>query len=147
MNTTTKQTDTAGRVRPAAWAGNPVAVITGASQGLGLALARGLAERGWSLVIDARGADRLAAAAEELAKLTTVVAVAGDVTDDAHRADLAEAASELGGASLLVNNASSLGGSPMPALAAFPLEALERTFAVNVLAPLALPQLVLPQLR
>ncbi|MEY9854708.1 NAD(P)-dependent dehydrogenase (short-subunit alcohol dehydrogenase family) [Catenulispora sp. GAS73] len=154
MNTTTKQTDTKlaetapGRAADSAWGGsNPVAVISGASQGLGLALARGLAERGWSLVIDARTADRLAAVRAELAELTTVVALAGDVTDDAHRADLAEAASELGGASLLVNNASSLGGSPMPTLAAFPVEALAETFAVNVVAPLALTQLLLPQLR
>jgi NAD(P)-dependent dehydrogenase (short-subunit alcohol dehydrogenase family) len=157
MNTTTKQTDTeqggaaqtdtARRVPAGAWGGNPVAVITGASQGLGLALARGLAERGWSLVIDARTAGRLEAVQQELAKQTTVVALAGDVTDDAHRADLAEAASELGGASLLVNNASSLGGSPMPALAHLPVEALEQTFAVNVVAPLALAQLLLPQLR
>ncbi|MBS2537709.1 SDR family oxidoreductase [Catenulispora sp. NF23] len=146
MNTTTKQTETAG---PAgAWNGsNPVAVITGASQGLGLALARGLAERGWSLVIDARTPERLAAADYELSKLTTVVALAGDVTDEAHRADLTEAASNLGGASLLVNNASSLGASPMPTLAGFPLDALVETFAVNVVAPLALAQLLLPQLR
>src|SRR5882757_2561797 len=116
MNETTKQTQSA----VPAWRGDPVAVITGASQGLGLALARGLAERGWSLVIDARGAEQLAAADYELSKLTTVIAVTGDVTDDDHRADLAEAASNLGGASLLVNNASFLGGSPMPGLAAFP---------------------------
>ena len=147
MNTTTKQTETAGHAPGGVWDGNPVAVITGASQGLGRALARGLAERGWSLVIDARTGPRLAAAAEELAQLTTVVALAGDVTDEEHRADLAAAASELGGASLLVNNASSLGGSPMPTLAAFPLEALTETFAVNVVAPLALTQLLLPQLR
>ena len=147
MNTTTKQTETAGRIPDGVWGDNPVAVISGASRGLGRALARGLAERGWSLVIDARNADRLAAVRTELAELTTVVALAGDVTDDAHRADLAEAASELGGASLLVNNASSLGGSPMPTLAAFPLEALSETFAVNVVAPLALTQLLLPQLR
>jgi NAD(P)-dependent dehydrogenase (short-subunit alcohol dehydrogenase family) len=149
MNTTTNQTDNAdhGHSPAAAWAGNPVAVITGASQGLGLALARGLAERGWSLVIDARTPDRLAAAAAELARLTAVVPLAGDVTDDAHRADLAEAAAGLGGASLLVNNASSLGGSPMPGLAEFTPEALAQTFAVNVLAPLALTQVLLPQLR
>ena len=147
MNTTTKQTEQTENGRGGTWAGNPVAVVTGASQGLGLALARGLAERGWYLVIDARTADRLAAAADELARLTTVVPLVGDVTDDAHRADLAEAALELGGASLLVNNASSLGGSPLPALAEFPPEALEQTFAVNVLAPLALTQLLLPQLR
>ncbi|GAA2044524.1 SDR family oxidoreductase [Catenulispora yoronensis] len=129
------------------WSGNPVAVITGASQGLGLALARSLAERGWSLVIDARTAQKLAAADYELSKLTTVIAIAGDVTDDDHRADLAEAAANLGGASLLVNNASALGGSPLPALADFPVPDLRTTFAVNVLAPLALAQLLLPQLR
>ncbi|GAA1967137.1 SDR family oxidoreductase [Catenulispora subtropica] len=140
-DTTTHNTPAAG------WSGNPVAVITGASQGLGLALARGLAERGWSLVIDARTPDKLAAADYELSKLTTVIALAGDVTDDDHRADLAEAAADLGGASLLVNNASALGGSPMPALAAFPLPDLLATFEVNVLAPLALAQLLLPQLR
>ena len=130
-----------------AWRGNPVAVITGASQGLGLALARGLAERGWSLVLDARTADKLAAADYELSKLTTVVTLAGDVTDEGHRTDLAETAAGLGGASLLVNNASALGGSPMPALAEFPVPDLRRTFEVNVLAPLALAQLLLPQLR
>ena len=142
---TTKQNE---NERPAAaWRGNPVAVITGASQGLGLALARGLAERGWALVIDARTPDKLAAADYELSKLTTVIAVAGDVTAEDHRADLAEAASHLGGASLLVNNASFLGGSPMPALAAFPVPDLLRTFEVNAVAPIALAQLLLPQLR
>ncbi|NUP52154.1 MAG: SDR family oxidoreductase [Catenulispora sp.] len=136
-----------GAGRAGVWRGNPVAVITGASQGLGLALARGLAERGWSLVIDARTADKLAAADYELAKLTTVIALTGDVTDETHRADLAEAAAGLGGASLLVNNASALGGSPMPALADFPLPDLLTTFTVNVLAPVALAQVLLPQLR
>ncbi|NUR61058.1 MAG: SDR family oxidoreductase [Catenulispora sp.] len=139
--------DTKNPIADGAWRGNPVAVITGGSQGLGLALARGLAERGWSLVLDARTADKLAAADYELSKLTTVVALAGDVTDEGHRADLAETAANLGGASLLVNNASALGGSPMPALAGFPLPALRATFEVNVLAPLALAQLLLPQLR
>jgi NAD(P)-dependent dehydrogenase (short-subunit alcohol dehydrogenase family) len=129
---------------------HPVAVITGASQGLGLALARALAAQGWHLVIDARTPDKLAAADYELAKLTTsnkVISIAGDVVDDDHRADLAEAAANLGGASLLVNNASKLGGSPMPSLADFPLPDLLATFEVNVLAPIALAQLVLPQLR
>ena len=78
---------------------HPVAVVTGASQGLGLALARALAAQGWHLVIDARTADKLAAADYELAKLTKVISVAGDVVDEAHRADLAEAAANLGGAS------------------------------------------------
>ena len=126
---------------------HPVAVITGASQGLGLALAKALAAQGWHLVIDARTADRLAAADYELAKLTKVISIAGDVVDDDHRADLAEAAANLGGASLLVNNASKLGGSPMPAMADFPLPELLDTFEVNVLGPIALTQLLLPQLR
>lgn len=125
----------------------PTAVITGASRGLGLALARGLAENGWSLVIDARGADDLASAAAGLGRLTQVTALAGDIVDDNHRADLAEAASDLGGARLLVNNASILGGSPPPSLAEFPLPALLDTFEVNALAPIALTQLLLPQLR
>jgi NAD(P)-dependent dehydrogenase (short-subunit alcohol dehydrogenase family) len=121
------------------------AVITGASQGLGAALAHGLAAGGWSLVIDARTASDLDAVAAALP--TTVIAIAGDVVDDDHRASLAEAASKLGGADLLINNASTLGGSPPPALGSFPLPALLETFEVNVLAPIALTQLVLPQLR
>jgi NAD(P)-dependent dehydrogenase (short-subunit alcohol dehydrogenase family) len=123
------------------------AVITGASRGLGLALAEGLARDGWQLVIDARTAADLEAAAGELSRLTKVTAIAGDVVDDDHRAELAAAADRLGGADLLVNNASTLGGSPPPALAAFPLPALLDTFEVNVLAPIALTQLLLPQLR
>jgi NAD(P)-dependent dehydrogenase (short-subunit alcohol dehydrogenase family) len=123
------------------------ALITGASRGLGAALATGLAEAGWKLVIDARTAAELRASAERLSGLTTVVAVPGDVVDDDHRAELAAAASHLGGADLLINNASTLGGSPPPRLADFPLPALLETFEVNVLAPIALTQLVLPQLR
>jgi NAD(P)-dependent dehydrogenase (short-subunit alcohol dehydrogenase family) len=123
------------------------ALITGASRGLGAALAFGLARAGWRLVIDARTASELRATADRLAALTTVVAIPGDVVDDDHRADLADAAKGLGGADLLVNNASTLGGSPPPALAVFPLPALLDTFEVNVLAPIALTQLVLPQLR
>ena len=92
----------------------PVAIVTGASQGLGLALADALADRGWALVVDARRADRLDAAVARLAARTTVVGVAGDVTDPAHRAELARAAASLGTVGLLVNNASTLGASPLP---------------------------------
>jgi len=123
------------------------ALITGASRGLGAALADALARQGWRLVIDARTEAELSTTADALSRLTTVVAIAGDVVDDDHRAALAAAAKGLGGADLLVNNASTLGGSPPPALADFPLPALLETFEVNVLAPIALIQLVLPQLR
>jgi NAD(P)-dependent dehydrogenase (short-subunit alcohol dehydrogenase family) len=121
----------------------PTAIVTGASRGLGLALARALAERGWRLVIDAREAGPLHAAAAELVRVTDVVALAGDVTDPEHRRSLLAAA---GPVDLLVNNASLLGPSPQPALADFPLETLEHVYRVNVLAPLALIQLALPRL-
>jgi len=122
----------------------PTALITGASRGLGLALARALAERGWRLVIDARGADALHDADRELARLTDVVAVSGDVADDWHRAALIEAAG--GRIDALVNNASLLGPSPQPALADYPLDVLRDVFHVNVLAPLALVQVALPHI-
>ena len=121
-----------------------VAIITGASQGLGLALARELARRDWRLVIDARGRDDLERAAAELSALTDVQALSGDVADEAHRRALIEAAGEH--VDLLVNNASVLGPSPQPALADYPLAELEHVFQVNVVAPLALVQLALPRL-
>jgi NAD(P)-dependent dehydrogenase (short-subunit alcohol dehydrogenase family) len=124
----------------------PTAIITGASRGLGLALASALAERGWSLVIDARGADALQAAAEDLSSTTQVVAVTGDVADDDHRRELVEAARALGGPDLLVNNASVLGPSPQPRLADYPLDDFRAVYDVNVTAPLALIQLALPLL-
>ncbi len=120
------------------------AIITGASRGLGLALARALAGRGRRLVIDARGADALETVRAELAELTEVVAVSGDVADPGHRRELAAAAGP--SLELLVNNASVLGPSPQPRLADYPLDVLEQVYAVNVLAPLALVQLVLPLL-
>jgi NAD(P)-dependent dehydrogenase (short-subunit alcohol dehydrogenase family) len=122
----------------------PLAIITGASRGLGLALARELAARGWALVIDARGSSELERAARELGAVTEVAAIAGDVADAAHRQALIKAAGET--IDLLVNNASVLGPSPQPELADYPLDQLERVYRVNVLAPLALTQLALPRL-
>src|SRR5262249_17435957 len=127
--------------------GMTVAVVTGASRGLGLALARALAERDWKLVVDARGADALRVAADELGERTEVVALAGDVGDAVHRAALIGAARGLGGLDLLVNNASLLGPSPQPALAEYPLDVLADVYQVNVVAPLGLIQLGLPLLR
>jgi NAD(P)-dependent dehydrogenase (short-subunit alcohol dehydrogenase family) len=114
------------------------ALITGASRGLGLALARELARRSWRLVIDGRGAEALEAARAELAELTEVAAIPGDVADAAHREALVAAAGPR--IDLLVNNASLLGPSPQPALADYPLDVLERVYRVNVIAPLALFQ-------
>jgi NAD(P)-dependent dehydrogenase (short-subunit alcohol dehydrogenase family) len=125
---------------PAPQPGTPVAVITGASQGLGRALAEHLAHAGWSLVIDARRADRLDAAARELGAVTEVVPVRGDVTDAAHRTALAEAASRLGPVRLVVNNASTLGASPLPSVSTVGPDVLRRVFDVNVVAPVALVQ-------
>jgi NAD(P)-dependent dehydrogenase (short-subunit alcohol dehydrogenase family) len=117
----------------------PVALITGASRGLGRATARALAGRGWSLVTDARGEADLARAMEGLADVT---AVPGDVTDPGHRARLAEAVGRLGRLDVLVNNASLLGPSPQPILREYPLDELSRVYDTNVLAPLALIQLL-----
>ena len=118
-----------------------VALVTGASRGLGLALARALSARGWALVIDARGADALDRAATELAGGAPVVALQGDVSDERHRRDLVEAAGALGDLHALVNNAGILGPSPPPRLDALELEALRSLYEVNVLAPLRLFQL------
>ncbi len=117
-----------------------VALITGASRGLGLALARGLAHEGWTLIVDARGEGDLEAARAELAELTRVIAIPGDVTDEEHRRALAEAAREAGGLDALVNNASILGPSPQPALLDYPLDTLEEVYRANTLSPLALIQ-------
>jgi NAD(P)-dependent dehydrogenase (short-subunit alcohol dehydrogenase family) len=122
----------------------PNAIITGASRGLGLALARTLAADGWRLTLDARTAADLERAARELGRLTEVVALPGDVADAAHRRALVAAAGD--DINLLVNNASVLGPSPQPALAEYPLDVLERVYRVNVLGPLGLIQTALPRL-
>jgi NAD(P)-dependent dehydrogenase (short-subunit alcohol dehydrogenase family) len=125
--------------------GDRVAIVTGASRGLGFALARRLAAEGWRLVIDARGREELERAARELAEAGDVQALAGDVSDAGHRSALVDAAGDR--IDLLVNNASILGPSPQPPLDAYPLTELEAVLRVNVLAPLALIQLALPRMR
>ena len=123
------------------------ALITGASRGLGLALARQLSTKGWQLIIDARGAEALEAAHVDLAKQTRVIAIAGDVTDSDHRRALVEAVRDLGGLDALVNNASFLGPSPQPELLDYPLEVLEQVYRTNVIAPLALVQALRDELK
>jgi NAD(P)-dependent dehydrogenase (short-subunit alcohol dehydrogenase family) len=131
---------------------SPVAVVTGASRGLGRALADSLAAVGYAVVIDARDGVALRAAAAAIRArhdlpLRSVVEIAGDIADPDHRAELVAAAADLGGASLLVNNAGTLGASPLPALADYPLPELIAAFEVNVAAPIAITQLLLPDLR
>ena len=116
----------------------PTGIVTGASRGLGLALVRSLSDRGWKVVVDARGEGALRLAVRDL---PGVVAVPGNVADPAHRAALVEAAGDR--IDLLVNNASLLGPSPQPALAGYPLLELRRVYEANVFAPLALTQLAL----
>ncbi|MFD4597770.1 SDR family NAD(P)-dependent oxidoreductase [Streptomyces sp. NPDC058464] len=126
----------------------PVAIITGASKGLGRALAEVLAARGWDLVLDARSAAVLKEAAEAVAGHgTRVTALPGDVTDAGHRAGLVAAAWQLGGVDLLVSNASALGAEPLVRLGELPLEGLRRALEVNVVAALGLVQEALPLLR
>jgi NAD(P)-dependent dehydrogenase (short-subunit alcohol dehydrogenase family) len=124
----------------------PVALITGASQGLGRALAEALGAQGWRLVIDARHPERLDAAAAVVRASTEVVPVGGDVADPVHRAELVAAVQRFGRLDVLVNNASTLGASPLPPLDSIDLDVLRTTYEVNVVAPLALIQAVLPLL-
>lgn len=133
------QKDTSDRSR--------TALITGASRGLGLAMARQLAQQQWNLIIDARGTQALEQARAELAQYTTVIAIPGDVTDSTHIQTLAAAVQDFARLDLLVNNASMLGPSPQPPLRDYPLATLEQVYRTNVIAPLALIQAVQQQLQ
>jgi NAD(P)-dependent dehydrogenase (short-subunit alcohol dehydrogenase family) len=123
----------------------PIALVTGASAGLGRALAGALSERGWRLVVDARDGARLSAAVAALPRPGLVTAVPGDVADHAHRRTLADAVGDR--LDLLVANASTLGPSPLPRLADLAAEEFEAILRTNAVAPLALTQLLLPALR
>lgn len=123
------------------------AIVTGGSQGFGLALTEALVGRGWTVIADARDAARLTAAAASLDGPGRVEALPGDVADPAHQQALADAAGRLGGLDLLVHNASDLGPSPLPALVEYPPAALARVFDVNVVAPIALTAKLLPLLQ
>jgi NAD(P)-dependent dehydrogenase (short-subunit alcohol dehydrogenase family) len=122
-----------------------VAVVTGGSMGFGLAVVRALADRGWAVAFDARRSEHLDAALDQL-PADRVVGVRGDITDADHRAALVEAARCLGKVRLLVNNASRLGPSPQPTLAEYPLTELRAVYETNLIAPVALVQLLLPDL-
>ncbi len=123
-----------------------IAVITGASRGLGLALARALANGDWHLIIDARGSAALEDVTRRLPGWAAVEAVAGDIADPAHRTELAAAVDRVGHLDAVVLNAGTLGPSPLPRLVELELDDLERTFHVNVTAQLALVQTLLPRL-
>jgi len=118
------------------------AIITGAAQGLGRALATNLADAGWHLIVDARTAEDIHKAA---APWPDVEVVPGDVTDPDHRRALVDAAGDR--LDLLVLNASSLGQTPLPPLADYDLDRLRQVFEVNTVAALGLVQLALPKLR
>ena len=125
----------------------PLALITGASRGLGLALVQRLAADGWELIVDARDEAALRGAVEGVDGPGQVIAVPGDIADARHRAALGAEVRRHGDLDLLVNNASTLGPSPRPDLDVYPIDAFERVLEVNVVAPLALIQEVLPNFR
>jgi NAD(P)-dependent dehydrogenase (short-subunit alcohol dehydrogenase family) len=123
---------------------NSLALITGATQGLGLALARQLDQQGWQLILTGRDASRIESLRHQIPSATVVP---GDLTDPRHREELGSSVSHAGRLDLLVNNASDLGPSPLPALADLPLDRLRAVFETNLVGPLALTQLLLPALR
>lgn len=123
------------------------ALITGSSRGLGLALARQLAQNDWGLILDAREPNALEQVRTELAGQTNVIAISGSVTDESHRKALANSARKIGGLDVLVNNASFLGASSQPHLLDYPIDVLEQVYRTNVIAPLALIQIFYPSLK
>lgn len=124
------------------------ALITGASKGLGFALAENLIHNGWNVLINARHAKELLEAKNHLAQFTDVIAVSGDVRDEIHLLQLAEALqSHHWRLDLVVNNASCLGISPMPRLLDHPIEDLHLIFHTNMIAPISLLQKVRPYLK
>lgn len=128
-----------------------VALVTGASRGLGNALAGALLAHGWSVVTDARNSAGLEAAALELRSGlpagAELRALTGDVTDADHREALVAVAADLGGLDLVVNNAGILGPSPQPPLAEYPLDRLREVYEANTIAALGVLQATLPLLR
>ena len=120
------------------------ALVTGASEGLGRALTAALAQQGWTVIVDARGRERLAEAVDGLGP--RVHAVPGDITDPQHRERLVHDVTALGRLDLVVNNASTLGQTPLPALVDLDLDAFDDTWLTNVMAPLALTQALVPLL-
>jgi NAD(P)-dependent dehydrogenase (short-subunit alcohol dehydrogenase family) len=124
------------------------ALITGGSKGLGRSLAGELLRRGWTVITDARhpaDLDLLAAAHQHAGR--RLITIAGDITDENHRRELRDEVNRLGRLDLLVNNASTLGATPLPRLGTQPADNLAETYRVNVLAPHALTTVVLPVLR
>jgi NAD(P)-dependent dehydrogenase (short-subunit alcohol dehydrogenase family) len=122
----------------------PTAVVTGASRGLGAALAHSLAEDGWALIVDGRNATALR---EATGSAERTIAIAGDIADDQHREDIATAAAALGGIDLLVLNAGTLGPSPLPPLSRLRLSDLRATLEVNLVAQLGVVQALVPHLQ
>ena len=123
------------------------ALITGATRGLGNALAHGLANRGWNLIIDGRDKSRLRAVRDQLAVITHVAAIAGDITNEEHRRELAVLARGHTGLDAIINNAGALGPSPLPSVLDLEPEALIELLLTNVAAPVALLQALRPELK
>ena len=131
-------------------ASDRIALVTGASRGLGRVLATFLSGSGYEVIITARNSSALEATTESIERAVTgaeIHAVPGDVSDAEHRETLEDQVADLGGLDLLVNNASTLGPSPLPSLAEFPLDEFETILRINTIAPLALVQRLLPSLR